>query len=368
MLLGVDISTYREEQSIGARYYDGNTRIDPLDAFRKNGVGAVRIRLWNSPVSEKGEPYLAGNCDIDNFLYLASLAKEKGFSILLDFHYSDFWTDPSKQCPPKAWAGYGIDALADAVSDYTEKTLLRIRESGIELSYIQVGNEITNGILWPLGKLNRDDNGKCESYENLCRLLTAGCRACRNVFPNAGIILHLEKSNDIALYREFFTNMRRANVDYDMIGVSYYPYWHGTFDEFFANMTACKAFGKPITVMETGYGFTLEGYRKKSGESAKLVVDPSTAHSFYLPEKYPMTPEGQARFVRDFLSLASSHGLYGVFYWEPLWIPGDNICWASEAGQEYIGQFCKPTENEWANQCLFDYEGKKLPAFDEFRT
>ena len=118
-------------------------------------------------------------------------------------------------------------------------------------------------------------------------------------------------------------------------------------------------------VMELGYGFTDRPYRLAGGEK-RLVIDTDRSYVPGFTEKYPMTPPGQADFIRDFLASAKQHGVDGVFYWEPLWIPGEGICWASPAGQKYIGEEGKSTENEWANQCLFDYEGRKLPAFDAY--
>ena len=164
----------------------------------------------------------------------------------------------------------------------------------------------------------------------------------------------------ISLYDEFFTAMKKYGVDYDMIGVSYYPCWHGTPDGFFENMRAVRKFGKPVTVVETGYGFTREPYTA-GGKSVRLALTDGA-----LPD-YPFTPGGQASFIRDFLRAARENGLYGVFYWEPLWIPGENVRWASDEGLRYIGEEGKSTLNEWANQCLCDYSGSVLPAFDEFK-
>jgi arabinogalactan endo-1,4-beta-galactosidase len=363
MILGIDVSTYLEELERGAKYFDGSRQIDPLDAFAENGVDFMRIRVWNNPFGENGEPYLAGSCDMDNYVRLGRLAKAKGYRLLLDFHYSDFWADPAKQFPPKAWAEYGIDDLETAVYEFTRECLTTAKAEGVAPDMIQVGNEITNGMLWPVGKLEID--GRRGNYDNFCRLVSAGCRACREVTPNAKIVLHLERSNDKEVYREFFTEMERADTDYDVIGASYYPYWHGTPEELFENLDACRRFGKEIMVMELGYGFTTEAY-SLDGEKKRLVIDAERAYVKGFTEKYPVTPEGQADFVRDFLAMAKSHGVGGVFYWEPLWLPGEGICWASETGQEYIGEQGKSTANEWANQCLFDYGGRKLPAFDEY--
>ena len=364
MILGIDVSTYLEELEHGAVFLDGGTPIDPLDAFVRSGVNWMRIRIWNDPRSESGAPYLAGTCDIDHYIRLATLAKEKGFHLLMDLHYSDFWADPGKQFPPKAWRELDVDGLAEAVYAFTRDCLQKAQAAGVAPEMIQVGNEITNGILWPLGKLELPD-GSRGNYGNFCRLIDAGCRACREVTPAAKIILHLERSNDTAVYQEFFTEMDAHGIDYDIIGASYYPYWHGTPEELFANLDACRRFGKERMIMELGYGFTIHPY-VQNGEETRLVIDADRAYVPGFTEKYPITPQGQLSFIRDMMARAREEEIDGVFYWEPLWLPGDGICWASEAGQAYIHEEGKSTANEWANQCLFDYQGQKLPAFDAF--
>ncbi len=365
MILGIDVSTYLEELEHGAKFYDGDTEIDPLDQFVRNGVNYMRIRVWNNPKGEDGQPYLAGNCDINHYVKLATLAKSKGYKLLLDFHYSDFWADPGKQMIPKAWRDHGIDEMTSAVYEFTKECLEIAKANNVSPELIQVGNEITNGMLWPIGRLDESTDGERGNYENLCRLIDAGCRACRETCPEAEIILHLERSHDKAVYQEFFKKMENANIDYDIIGASYYPYWHGTPTQLFENLNNCRRFGKKLMVVEVGYGFTTEAYCL-DGKSQRLVIDSERAYVAGFTEKYPITPEGQAAFVRDFLTLARDNRVDGIFYWEPLWLPGEGICWASEAGQEYIGEQGKSTTNEWANQCLFDYEGRKLPAFEEY--
>lgn len=365
MILGVDISTYLEELKSGAKYYDGEREIDPLDAFRANGVDHVRLRVWNDPYSENGEPYLGGTCDVDNLLSLASLAAEKGFKLLLDFHYSDFWADPGKQFIPKAWRGYSIDELDRAVYDFTLSVMKRLIERNIPVPYVQIGNEITNGMLWPIGKLTDNVSGRRGNYDNLCRLLSSGARAVRESGADTKIVLHLERSCDTAVYDEFFTEMAEHDVDYDAIGASYYPCWHGTLDGFFANMNNCKKFGKEIIAIEFGYGFTFDGY-DVDGHKKTLAFGAEGDFPNYV-EEYPVTRDGQARFLSDFLSRAEQSGLTGVFWWEPLWLPGRDIRWASEAGLRYICEEGKSTFNEWANQCMFDYGGAKLPTFDVYK-
>lgn len=367
MKLGIDVSTYFEELEHGAKYYDGNKEVQPLELFRANGVESMRIRLWVDPKSEEGEPYLAGNCDLENFIKLASLAQTKGYSIMLDFHYSDFWADPGKQCIPKSWAHLDLDGIVNKVYEYTKETLKVVKEKGIEVSYIQVGNEITNGMLWQIGHLNEGTGGKRTNYENLINILKAGIKACREEIADVSLVLHLEKSYDQIIYDEFFTQMENADVDYDIIGYSYYPYWHGTFEQFFANVEFCKKFKKRQMVVELGYAFTVEDYIQQEHGGSHLVVSKDNIDSFGFMQEYPISPEGQKHFTEDFLIRAKQHGIEAVYWWEPLWIPGDGICWASKAAMKYMGSESKSTRNEWANQCLFDYSGKKLPAFDAFR-
>lgn len=364
MILGIDVSTYLEELEHGAVFLDGTVPVDPLDLFVKNGVNRMRIRVWNDPYAADGAKYLAGTCDMDHYIRLARLAKSKGFHLMMDIHYSDFWADPGKQFIPKAWQDFGIDEMEKAVYAFTKECLERAVAADVAPEMIQVGNEITNGILWPVGKLELPD-GTRGNYGNFCRLVSAGCRACREVTPDAKIILHLERSGDHGVYEEFFTKMEEAGVPYDVIGASYYPYWHGTPDAVFDNLRKCRRFGKPIMVVEMGYGFTAEAYTM-DGSETRLVIDAERAFVPGVTETYPLTPEGQKNYIRDLLKRMRDEEIAGVFYWEPLWLPGKNICWASESGQAYIHEEGKPTANEWANQCLFDYGGKKLPAFDVF--
>lgn len=368
MRLGIDTSTYLEMQEVHhARYYDSSREVEPLTAFRSNGIDAMRIRIWNDPYGANGEPYLAGTCDVENFIKLATLAQRDGYRIMADFHYSDFWADPAKQCIPKAWRGLDLIGLAEHVYAFTAQTLKTAKEKGIDIEFIQVGNEITNGILWPIGHLDEKADGSRTNYDSLITLLNAGIKACREVYPKAGIVLHLERSYDQRIYNEFYGAMRDAGVDYDIIGMSYYSYWHGPFEQFFANVDNCKQFGKRIMVVELGRAFTSEDYIK-SDDSEALMVNNGTHEDKEFNAKYPLTVEGQRRFTHDFLALAEKHGIEVVYYWEPLWTPYGENCWASDAGKEYIHSDKRSNRNEYANHCLFDYTCHKLPAFDEFRV
>ena len=366
MYLGVDVSTYLEEIEKNAHYYDGKKEVNPLELLRSNGVDYMRIRLWVNPYDESGASYKAGNCDLNNFLKLSKLALNLGYNILLDFHYSDFWADPGKQFIPKDWVNLSKEELIKKVYDYTFETLNVIKASGIEISMIQIGNEITNGILWPIGKIDRINH--IYNYETLASLLKAGLKASSVVFPNALRMLHLEKSYDHEVYDEFFSNMEKYNVEYEIIGASYYPYWHGTFKELFDNLKKCeKKYKKKIVIAEVSYAFTLDDYEE--GENS-LVINPKVieeCNKNKMGVNYPFTQDGQKEFIKDFLKECLNNNIYGVFYWEPLWIPGDDICFASNGAMKYIHEDKQILRNEWSNQCLFDYEGKKTKGFDEFK-
>lgn len=368
MILGIDVSTHFEEIAANAKYYDNGKEVDPLKMFIENGVNYMRIRVWNDPYNEEGKPYLGGTCDVDNFIKLSKLALSKGYKILLDLHYSDFWADPGKQMLPKKWVNKSLEEVSKLLYEFTIDTLTKAKNEGIDIELIQIGNEITNGICWPIGRLIEHESGSRTNYENLAVLLKSGIKAAKEIFPNVKTILHLERSYDQVVYKEFFCKMREFDVNYDIIGASYYPYWHGTFAQFFDNMNMCKKeFNKPIMVMELGYGFTLEDYIKTNNGTAQLVVNNTNLDSFNFNQPYPLDKEGQKQFVEEFLKLAKENDIKGIFYWEPLWIPGENICWASKEGQKYINEEGKSTRNEWANQCLFDYEGNCNPAFHAFK-
>lgn len=369
MILGIDVSTYFEEKKANAHYFLSGKEVDPLKVFKKNGVSHMRIRIWNNPFSEDHKPYKGGTCDVNNFLDLADLANKYGYKVVPDFHYSDFWADPGKQFIPKDWASDSYETLLNKVAKFTKDTLTKLKNNGIDVDMMQIGNEITNGMLWPIGKLTEHGLGaKRTNYDNLCGLLKSGIKAAKEVYPHAKIILHLERSGDALVYQEFFEEMEKHNVNYDVIGASYYPYWHGSFKQLFANLDACKArFKKEIMIMELGYGFTLEDYILTNNGAPHLVINEDKIKEMKEALPYPLNEEGQAKFIEEFLSLCMKHDVKAVFYWEPLWIPGEDICWASSEGQKYINEVGKSQRNEWANQCLYDYKGNALKALNKFK-
>lgn len=366
MILGIDISTYLEELAAGAKYYKDGKIVDPIEIFQNQGVTYFRIRVWNDPYKED-KPYLGGTNDVTKFIELANIAKKYGCKVILDLHYSDFWADPGKQMTPKAWKGLSFEQILVEVGKFTKYVLTGAKENDIEVDYIQVGNEITNGMIWPYGKLDESISPR-GNYENLSKILIAGITASKKIYENIKIIIHLERSYDQNIYKEYFDNIIKNGVEFDIIGMSYYPYWHGNFEEFFGNVNMCqKRYNKDIMVMELGYGFTLEDYILNNNGETHLVINEDNSKEMLAKLPSPISKDGQAYFVKEFLRLAKENGILGVVYWEPLWIPGDNICWASLEGQEYINEVGKSFRNEWANQCLFDYEGNANPALDYFK-
>ena len=201
MILGIDVSTYFEEEANNAKYYSDGKEVQPLDEFIKNGVNHMRIRIWNNPYDENGNPYLGGTSDVDKFIKLAKITQAKGYKIVPDFHYSDFWADPAKQTMPKAWVGLEVDELADKIYEFTYETLSRANAEGLDIPFVQIGNEITNGMCWPVGRIIEHGEGQPRTnYENLVKLLKAGIKAARKADPEIKIIIHLEISYDHKFY------------------------------------------------------------------------------------------------------------------------------------------------------------------------
>ena len=370
MLLGIDTSTYLEQQRLAHSVYkkDGKP-VDPFKIFQDNGVTVLRTRIWNNPYSEDGEPYLAGTCDVDNFIKLAEYVRPYGFKHMVDFHYSDHWADPSKQYLPKAWRNYSFEEVVNAVYEFTKESLLKIKSHDIDVGMVQIGNEITHGMLWPFGQLNwEEDINAC--FDRFASLLKSGIKAAKEVYPNIKAIIHLEQSYDQNAYRLILSNLIKRGVQIDILGTSYYPFWHHGFDEYFANMDMVqREFNIPVMNVELGFPFTLIDY-KLDIETGKqhLVINTDNIEDYLKMMPFYPDEDGQAKFIETFLKLAKEHHLCGVCYWEPLWIPGEGICWASKAGQEYQHSNAKDTRNEWANQCLFDYQGNALPALDKFKV
>lgn len=366
MILGIDVSTLLEQQRLAhPKYTKNHKEIDPFLLFKDNGVSHIRIRIWNNPYDEKGEPYLGGTCDLNNAIELYKTLKRYNFKYFIDFHYSDFWVDPSKQFLPKAWANFTFDELNEAIYQFTKDNLLKIKETDMDVDLIQIGNETTHGMCWPLGELRHEEERK-ESFKKLTTLLKSGIKAAREIYPNAQIIIHLEKSYDQYCYDEYVRELKENNVDFDILGSSYYRFFHHSLKEYFACQDMVREkYGVRVMNVEFAYPFTLNDYQKESEDLNHMAVNKTTLDVSTL--ECPPTKEGQAEFVDKFIKTAKEHKFEGIFYWEPMWIPGPGICWASIEAQKYQKLTVKDARNEWSNQCLFDYEGEACPALEKYR-
>ena len=357
---GMDVSTLIEEEQCGAKYYDHGVEGDLLFILKSYGTNYVRLRLWNDPYDEEGNPYGAGTNDLAKTIELSKRAKAQDMGILLDYHYSDFWADPGKQNVPKAWRGKTVKELESAVYDFTLDTMKRLHEEGVPPTMVQVGNEITNGLLWPYGQK--------PNFDEIALFVSAGIRAVRAIDKQVPIMIHLDNGGLNEMYVEWFDNYVKRGEDFDIIGLSYYPFWHGTLDELSFNMQdMARRYGKQIAVAEVSMGFSMEDYRRYEGLSPEELKGMATRPELTEKLPYPMTKEGQADFMLDIMRrIKAVEGGLGFFYWEPGWIPVPGCGWATEAALRYTGEK-GPGGNEWANQALFDYEGNALPALATIR-
>lgn len=363
LIKGMDLSTLPEVERCGGKFYDSGVQGDAVEILKGCGMNMVRLRLWNDPYSETGEPYGAGTNDLPTTVAMAKRLKKAGIDWLLDFHYSDFWADPGKQNIPKAWAGLTVDGLEQAVYEYTLRVLRTLEKEQVLPQMVAVGNELTNGLLWPYGKV--------PNFENITLFLNAGIRAVREAAPEAKIMIHLDNGGNNRLYRTWFDSFfAKGGMDFDYIGLSYYPFWHGTMEDLKNNLyDLAGRYGKELIIAEVSTGFTMEDYaryEKLEKENRKgMATKPELARKV----PYPMSPEGQSAFMLDLMNLLESvpggKGV-GFFYWEPAWIPVPGSQWATEAALAYTGEK-GPGGNEWANQALFDYEGNALPALKTIR-
>lgn len=363
---GADVSSLREVESQGGAFYIKGKRKDALEILKEYGINSVRLRLWVEPYDHNGEAYGGGTCDLDTVIELAKRAKNLGMSFLLDYHYSDFWADPSKQFKPKSWQNLDYESLVNKVYEYTKETLKELKNNDVNPEFVQVGNEITAGMLWDDGKLTWKDD-QVFGFDNLAILLKAGIKAVREICPLCKIMLHLERSADNALYRQWFDNITARGVDFDIIGVSYYPYWHGSLDDMQKNLNdIIDRYGKEIMVAETSYAWTVKGFKQQHDNYVGFAVN----NSFKDKAPYPFSKRGQAKFLKDIFNrirnLKDNKGL-GVYYWEPCWIPTSEGTWASQSAREYIKETHKGHGNEWANQTLFDYKGRANYALKVYK-
>lgn len=359
---GMDLSTLAELEKLGTKYYDNNEETDILEIMKRYNVDTIRLRLWNDPYSDTGEPYGAGTNDLDTTLAIAKKVTDAGMGVLLNYHYSDFWADPGKQIKPKAWKDYGVKELEKAVYEYTRATMQIFKEQGVNLTMVQVGNELTNGLLWP--------EGQKPEYDNIALFINAGIRGVRAVDVEVPIMIHLDNGGNNELYRTWFDEFMKRGEDFQYIGLSYYPFWHGTLDMLEYNMNdIAERYNKDLIIAEVSMGYTMEDYAAYEGLKPEERKGYATKPALVEKLEYPMTKEGQADFMKDILTrlqnVKGGHGC-GFFYWEPAWIPVPGSGWATSASLEYMND-PGPCGNEWANQALFDYDGNVNPALEVIR-
>lgn len=348
---GGDISLLDEYESHSALYYDtdGTPITSPLEYFKQLGMNTMRVRLFVDPSkatdTEKGE----GVCqNLEKVKALGKRIKEAGLKLMLDLHYSDTWADPSKQFTPEAWQVLGDNALQNKIYEYTCQVLTEMKAYGAEPDFVQTGNEISYGLLW--GARSAQTEWKkyyASNHQNVDRftaLLRQAVRACREITPQAKIVLHTERVADADYSVGFYQDMKAAAVDYDIIGLSYYPYFHGGLDNLEKTLTMLEtAFPeKNIMIVETGY--------YHSWQPSSVTYDLSSI--------YPINDEGQKKFADALVAKLNAHGkVTGLLWW---WME------ANECGLNW--ETNRVTDN-WYNAGLFDNQtGRARSAVASFRA
>lgn len=364
---GMDASAVLAVENSGAKYYgfDGEEQ-DVFKTLAEAGVNYIRIRVWNDPYDENGNGYGGGNNDVATAIELGMRATQYGMKVCIDFHYSDFWADPTKQYVPKAWKGMTIEQKSDALYGFTVTSLTDILNAGVDVCMVQVGNEINKGM-------------SGETFmSSVAKLLNAGSSAVREVSKAAGkdiqVAVHytdIDKQGEVA---KITADLEKYGVDYDIFAMSYYSFWHGSMENMQEMAEYVQdTYGKKVVIAETSYCYTAED-GDGSGNSVSGDGD--------LVDGYDATVQGQADMLRDICEAADEADIMGVFYWEGTWIPvgpadADNSelwekygsGWASsysgsydpkDAGKYYGG--CS-----WDNQAMFDFTGHPLDSLKVFR-
>jgi len=288
--VGADVSFLKAAEDSGKVFKDNGQAKPGLEILKDHGYNWVRLRVFNTPKE------LPNN--LQYTIALAQSAKALGFHFLLDFHYSDTWADPGKQFIPVAWQGMTHAQLVQAVFEYTRDTIASMRTAGVLPDMVQVGNEITNGMLWPDGKLP-------DNWDNFADLMKAGITGVRvgaGDQPMPKIMIHIDRGGDMMRTKQFFDKLNSYHVEYDAIGQSYYPWWQGSLNDLRQNLVFMAfEYKKPIFVAEAAYPSTPTQYTKKPGP-------------------FPETPDGQAQFLDELNRVVQEtpNGLgAGVFWWEP---------------------------------------------------
>ncbi|MCL6591737.1 MAG: arabinogalactan endo-1,4-beta-galactosidase [Firmicutes bacterium] len=346
---GADVSALQQIEDFGGKYYNRKGEAeDCLRILKDHGVNWIRLKVWNNPGLPNSDP--AGYNDKAHVLVMARRVKEMGFKLLIDFHYSDWWADPGKQSIPAVWENFSAAELRQAVYDYTYDVLAALKEQGTLPEMAQVGNEITNGMLWDVGKVG-DEFDTPAQWDQLAELVKSGLLAVRKTDLTIQTMIHIDRGGDNERSRYFYDNLQKRGVEFDLIGLSYYPIWHGPVAEFQRNIQDLAIrYQKGIVVVETAYPYTTAD----GDDTPNASTFPFTK---ILPE-YPPSVQSQANvlqaIIRAVKSVPEGRGL-GFFYWQPDFIPVKGAGWRYGAG-------C-----EWDDQTMFDFTGHALWSLDVFR-
>ncbi len=311
--VGGDISLLPEYESAGAQYktHEGNTISDLLPWLYNEGMNAMRVRLFVNPDDHKNKypsKYDQNACqDLEYITPLCKRIVDDGFDLMLDFHYSDTWADPAKQWTPEAWKNLSDEQLYEKIYDYTKETLLVLKESGVTPAFIQPGNEISYGMLWGAedassSSLKKALMGNDANWTRFGKLLNQAIKACKEVCPDAKIVLHTERVAQVNVLTNFYDQMKKLDVDYDIIGLSYYPYFHGDMSVLDKALSSLQTRypEKNIMIVETGYAYKWEV--------------PGTTHD--LSSKWAYSDEGQDKFAKDLVTtLEKYENVNGLFWW-----------------------------------------------------
>ena len=360
---GVDASMTKTVLENGGVYFnkDGKEQ-DLFQILKRNGVNFVRFRLWNNPTTKYGDKYGGGDNDVENDIFMARMAKEANLNVLIDFHYSDFWADPDKQNVPKEWGSLLPRELPEAIKTFTTETLQKFKDSGVTVDAVQIGNETNNG----MAGYGINWNNTSESFDQIAKMMQAGIDGAKAVFSNIKTIIHLANGGNKDEFENYFTSLDARNVNYDIIGASYYPHLSGNIDELQTNLNnVSEKTNKPVMVVETSWGFTDEYIYGVTGNSYSSEDEEVGG--------YLTSVQAQATMLRDITNVLAKvpnqKGL-GIFYWEPGWLPVKYADWATNYGQSYADYGKDGFEEKydthglatWSNQGLFSYTGKALPS------
>ena len=390
---GMDISSYLALKKAGVKYYDyeGNETL-LLKVLHDNGINYIRIRIWNDPFNADGETYGGGGNDVSTGVEIAKEAAQYDMKVLLDFHYSDFWAEPAVQLVPKAWKKdvNNTEKMCSDVYDFTKESIQKFKDAGANIGMVQVGNEITNGLLGIYSNRDKGESfnviwGDKKKSTEVNKYLKAGIKAVRECTPQALVALHLETPN-VWKYKTIMNTWKRDNVDYDVLGSSYYPFWSiaakaNTPKTLKDVQTLAASYGKMFAVFETSWVNSLN-----DGDGTPNSIGDSTSTG-----AYEVGPQGQVNELTDLYDtvLSQDNGL-GTFYWEGAWIPvkagwtnweyNKQIAdqygtgWASKGALGYFPDSKMYYKGKaawggtsWDNQALFDINGYPLQSLKFYK-